>query len=305
MANSPPKSLELARRQRLLEASAWLRRLGDAEGAQQLLAQLEGSDWAPAPPTPDALPHAEVIEPVEVLFAESEALPSFDATDVVEPTQVDFVELAPPAPKPTTLSVAALGAKPLATQRHRVDVHWAGNLMRSIILTHDITHVGTASLGIELPELPQVAPHHASLFVRRGQLFVRDGSSRWGTFVAIAREERLELPTQLRAGQRLFWLQPGLDATPLLVDTLTGEQRRIGPTPLRVGQARCDWTLGDAALAPAHFELVASRYGTFITDCSDGLGTFTRLPSGAERMLTFGDRLWLGGFELRIERLPS
>jgi pSer/pThr/pTyr-binding forkhead associated (FHA) protein len=194
--------------------------------------------------------------------------------------------------------------------------------------------VGTAgaqigrSRGLLLfPEDPFISPLHATLFIRDGQLYLRDEASTSGVYVSINNSEVIPANTAFCAGARLFRylgaIEPSVpwNRTDLLVygaplptqnvhfaveEVMLGDRsgRCIvteGPI-LTIGQTRCDFTFpSEEGLAARHCELIPKTFGAVLRDLSGGLGTFVRVVS--ERKLVPGERFRVGQQTLQVDAI--
>lgn len=190
--------------------------------------------------------------------------------------------------------------------------------------------VGRARGAILFPEDPHLAPHHATLLLRAGRLFVRDEHTLSGVFISVgATAELLPAGGYFSAGAHLFRYRGPLPPAPAAppgrplvygapvsaTQTLyTVEEILVGGRPGRaivsagptvtIGQTGCDLSYpGDASLAPQHCELIPGAQAAQLRDLSGGVGqgTFVRIPPATERLLQPGDRLRLGAQILQIE----
>ncbi|MBI3183590.1 MAG: FHA domain-containing protein [Myxococcales bacterium] len=214
-----------------------------------------------------------------------------------------------PAPGPRY--VVAVEAGPAQGQRFRLPASGAV--------------VGRSRGAILFPDDPFISPHHATLVVKEGKLFVRDESSTSGVFVGIQAQVTIPVEGEFAVGLRRFRFDGPLDPTPaqgrvamygaplpasqlhyrieeLLVGGRPGRAIVSSSSIITVGQGRCDLSFpGDEALAPRHCELSPLPTGLMIRDLSGGLGTFVRITPGVERPLKLGDRLRIGQQVLAVE----
>ena len=179
---------------------------------------------------------------------------------------------------------------------------------------------------------PQIAPHHATLWVRDDSLFVRDEGSETGTLVNDARLPSGQ-PFQLRVGDslRLGPLELAVAAAtahaltappPDLIQTALG-MSPVGPAApvafalalpdgrrVRLGSrtrlgrdASCHIRLSDPLVSGHHALIWVDRGVLLVRDEGSTNGTFlndTRLPSGEPAPLRPGDKLRLGRTELTV-----
>lgn len=189
--------------------------------------------------------------------------------------------------------------------------------------------VGRARGAILFPEDIFVSPHHATLILREGRLFVRDEGSLSGVFVTLSSgDEPLASGQSFSAGERLFrFIGPlprrgpsagspipyGAPVTPgqplyALEEVLVGGRpgrTAVSAGPLMtVGQQHCDLSFAsDEGLAPRHCEVSPTTEGATLRDVSGGRRTFIRLPSGSERLVAPGDRIRIGLHVLQVDQL--
>ncbi|MFT3708743.1 MAG: FHA domain-containing protein [Archangium sp.] len=187
--------------------------------------------------------------------------------------------------------------------------------------------IGRSKGAILFPDDPFISPHHATVNVRDGKLFIRDESSSSGVYVSIANTETIPIGGTFCTGLRLFRFVGSIDPpapwnrTDVLVygstvpnnqvhyaveEVLLGDRGGrclLSPGPvLTVGQGRCDFSYpNDEGLAPRHCEISPLPDGAMIRDLSGGLGTYVRVSG--ERSLKAGDRLRVGQQTLQVEAL--
>lgn len=187
--------------------------------------------------------------------------------------------------------------------------------------------VGRSKGVILFPEDPFVSPHHATLSVRDGKLFVRDEASTSGIYASIGGQETVPAGGLFCTGLRLFRYVGAIEPAPAwnridvlvygapvpngvvhyaIEEVLLGDRAGrciITPGPvLTIGQGRCDFSFpSDEGLAPRHCEVAPLPTGAMVRDLSGGLGTFVRVSG--ERGLKAGDRFRIGQQTLQVELL--
>jgi pSer/pThr/pTyr-binding forkhead associated (FHA) protein len=187
--------------------------------------------------------------------------------------------------------------------------------------------IGRSKGAILFPDDPFISPHHATVNVRDGKLFIRDEGSSSGVYVSINNTETIPTGGTFCTGLRLFRFVGSIDPpapwnrTDVLVygatvpnnqvhyaveEVLLGDRGGrclLSPGPvLTVGQGRCDFSYpNDEGLAPRHCEISPLPDGAMIRDLSGGLGTYVRVSG--ERALKAGDRLRVGQQTLQVEAL--
>jgi hypothetical protein len=189
--------------------------------------------------------------------------------------------------------------------------------------------VGRARGAILLQDDAFVSALHATFLVKEGALFIRDESSVSGVYVTIPGTEAIAPRTLFSAGSRLFRFsgrieipiaqpgQPVIYGAPVplgqaiyvveevLVGGRSGRAVMSAAALLTIGQAHCDLSYPqDEGLASRHCELSPTPAGSaMLRDLSGGLGTYVRIPPGAERPLRAGDRVRIGQHIFQIDAL--
>lgn len=288
-------------------------------GPHAAVAHLAPAGPAPAqpssPPKPAAPPVPAPISAVELVKKEAPAPPA-----------TDFVRSLPASPAGSTAPTTP--AKPQAS-RFGLTVlagHSQGQRYR---LAGPGCMIGRSRGSILFPEDTCVSPHHATLVLKDGALFVRDEASASGVFVSIRAPETIFPLALFSAGQRLFRflgpIEPSVrwpPGSPLvygapvppgqflfgLEEILMGARPGrtvIGPGPVfSIGQTSCDLSYpGDEYLAGRHLELTATPQGAALRDCSGGRGTYVGIGPGRERPLLPGDRIRIGQELLQVEQV--
>lgn len=187
--------------------------------------------------------------------------------------------------------------------------------------------VGRSKGAILFPDDPFISPHHATLNVRDGKLFIRDEGSTSGVYVSINNTETIPAGGTFCTGLRLFRFVGSIDPpapwnrSDVLIygatvpnsqvhyaveEVLLGDRGGrclLAPGPIiTVGQGRCDFSYpNDEGLAPRHCEISPLPDGAMIRDLSGGLGTYVRVSG--ERSIKAGDRLRVGQQTLQVEAL--
>jgi len=185
--------------------------------------------------------------------------------------------------------------------------------------------VGKLKDGINFQNDPFVSSHHASLFIRDGQLFIRDEHSTSGVFVNIDSTIPITPGTLFATGIRLFRyigsIQPTTpwNGTALSVygaplpdnqihyavqEVLVGGRPGrciVTPKPVfRIGQRDCDFSYPhDESLAQCHCALEFTPQKITIQNLSGNLGTFIQIQS--EWRLNRGDKIRIGQQTLQVE----
>lgn len=187
--------------------------------------------------------------------------------------------------------------------------------------------IGRQRGNILFPEDVFISGHHAAITVHQGRLRIRDEGTASGVFVSIEGKEAIAHGALFSIGRRLLrflgHLQPAVAATAggppvygaplpnglppygveeLLVGGRTGRAVISARPSLTIGQINCDFSFPhDDSLALAHCQLSPGSEGAVLTDLSNGMGTFMRIPPGADRPLKPGDRIRLGQQILQVE----
>lgn len=226
----------------------------------------------------------------------------------------ELVKRAPAAPAksagPTyTVTAVAGSAK---GQRYRLPVAGVG--------------VGRSKGALLFPDDHFVSPHHATLTVRNGQVFIRDDASVSGVYLSLSGQTTLGPGSLFCAGQRLFRFVGAVESPPAapgrpivhgapvpagqplyaVEEVLQGSRSGrtvVSPGPLMtIGQSGCDLSFpGDQSLAARHCELEPAA--STLKDLSGGLGTYVRLPAKVDRQIKPGDRVRIGQQVLQIDAL--
>jgi pSer/pThr/pTyr-binding forkhead associated (FHA) protein len=217
---------------------------------------------------------------------------------------------------------------PAAQSRYLLSVISGGAKGQRFAIPTGSCAIGRNKGAVLFPDDVTLSPHHATLLVREGRLFIRDEGTPSGIFVRISGPENLAAQTQFTAGERLFrFLGPIRPHSPpapgekpiaygapfppgdrvfaveeILMGGRPGRVVLTGAPLLSIGKHACDFTYPqDAHLSLRHCELTPTQSGVVLRDTSDGGGTFVRLAARAERALVPGDTLRVGFQVFRIE----
>ncbi len=264
-----------------------------------------------APPAPMPGPGAQPIPASELVKRQ-----------VTRPSAAPSAPAPAPAPQagPATVSTAprfglAVLSGPSQGQRYRLSAAGA--------------QLGRARGAILFPDDPGVSAHHATFMVRDAKLFVRDEGSASGVLVSITGQQAIPPNTYFSAGLRLFRYagavaaasppapgrpmpygspvapgQPVYLVEEILVGGRPGRAITTSGPVFAIGHTKCDFAFPpEEGLAARHCELAPSPAGAVLKDLSGGMGTFVRIPPGADRALASGDRLRIGQQVLQIEAL--
>ncbi len=188
--------------------------------------------------------------------------------------------------------------------------------------------VGRSKGAILFPDDPHVSPHHGTLVLKEGKLFIRDEASLSGIFITTP-QATVRAGTCFAAGGRLFRftgpLPPGEQPVPgrpvaygaptppghavygleeLLVGGRSGRVVVSAGPLLTIGQQQCDLSFpGEDGIAMRHCDLSPSGDHAILRDLSGGLGTWVRIPAGVERQLVPGDRVRIGAHVLKVDAI--
>lgn len=269
----------------------------------------------PEPPTPTEAPPGlkrTGTPPPPAELGNTPPTPSQGKGVPARPTFQSSATPAPQAQQGPKFGLTVL-AGPARGQRFRIGAQGA--------------QVGRSKGVILFPEDPFVSPHHATLSVRDGKLFVRDEGSTSGIYASIGGQETVPAGGLFCTGLRLFRYVGAIEPAPAwnkidvlvygapvpnglvhyaIEEVLLGDRAGrciITPGPvLTIGQGRCDFSFpSDEGLAPRHCEVAPLPTGAMVRDLSGGLGTFVRVSG--ERAVKAGDRFRIGQQTLQVELL--
>ncbi|MFT3707137.1 MAG: hypothetical protein QM817_05655 [Archangium sp.] len=165
-----------------------------------------------------------------------------------------------------------------------------------------------------------MAPGHASIFQRGGDLYISDGGSASATWVSIEAPARLYPGDSFSAGMQRFKYLGPLDTAPSDTPWPYGAPRPaaswrlehvlVGNRPGRCWVLRGVITIGregthlrfpeDEAMAINHVELRPAGNALEIVDKSARAGTFVALPQSGEKKIAEGMRIRLGATVFRV-----
>jgi hypothetical protein len=321
MLRAPDKK----RPDRLVQAGIWLRTNGDYRGARLVLENARMLD-------PDSATIRELISNLDSLEArQAQAARANEAsTSESRPSEapVDTPSVStPPMMGSETVVVDGAarevapppGATKLGAPKFHLEVIEGPALGLLTPVLYSQLRIGSGECGLQLPARAGIASHHATIVVRQGKLYLRDELGSPGVFVAITKDERLGPKASFRLGRRRFVYEelalddectdPGKKGPKHVLHELdaNGQPDRsvvIAAPLFTLGRGRCDLAFPqDDNLAVQHAVVMAGPSAGYLSDCSEGRGTFMRINPGADVRLKVGDRFAVGEVILKVGTL--
>ena len=188
-------------------------------------------------------------------------------------------------------------------------------------------YIGRESGHMLFKDDPYISPHHATLYYRGDQLFIRDENSYNGVFIRITKPCQLELSEVFIAGEqtckvesspsgpveahieegeetRFFTntrrVEDGLWLTQLLEGDQVGIRFPFIESSLSIGRQECDLNFPlDRFMSSRHCHISRQDEHIILTDMGSRNGTFIKIKG--EKALTVGDFILIGKQILQVQ----